>query len=114
MMREPELNTVIVQRFTDALNKQDMDAAMACVSASVVTASYGGSTETVGMRALEAALEQHFAEKPKKKLSIQGRFLATDKVVQNESYGAGLGAGDKRVAIYWIAGELISRIDYMR
>lgn len=114
MAREPEAPAIVVQRFVAAINQQDLDSALMCVSASVVTAAYGGVTETVGMRALEAKLEDHFAARPKRRVFVQGRFLASERVIQNETYGAGLAGGDKRVAIYQVAGELITRIDYLR
>jgi hypothetical protein len=114
MAREPQAPATIVQRFVAAINQQDLEGALSCVSASIVTAVYGGSTETVGMRALGDQLAESFAVRPKLRVAVQGRFLASDRVIQNENFGAGLTGGEKRVTIYQVAGELITRIEYLR
>ena len=74
MRRVPDPPHVIVQRLTDAFNKQDLDAVSLCVAANCVVANHGGETVQVGAPAICAQYAAAFDERPKVRISVMGRM----------------------------------------
>lgn len=114
MRRIPDPPQVIVQRLTDAFNKQDLDAVSLCLAANCVVANHGGETMQVGAPAICADYAAAFEERPKVRIGVMGRMVQGDKVVQHEALNRGLTGGDRRIAIYTVAGEKVTRVELMR
>jgi len=96
MRRVPDPPHVVVQRLTDAFNKQDLDAVSLCLAANCVVANHGGETVQVGAPAICA------------------QYAAAFKVVQHEAVNRGLTSADRRIAIYTVAGEKVTRVEFLR
>lgn len=114
MRRVPDPPHVIVQRLTDAFNKQDIDAVSDCLAANCVVANHGGETVQVGAPAIAAAYVEAFEERPKVRLSVTGRMSQGDKVVQHEAVSRGLTAEDRRIALYTVVGDKVTRVEFIR
>jgi hypothetical protein len=115
MPRRPEdPPPVIVQRFVDAFNKHDGEGLHATLAANVVVAAFNGGTESVGAPALRAACERLFEEKPLPRLAVTGRVAHGDCVVQHETVTRGLAVLEKRIAIYTVLHEQVTRVDLIR
>jgi hypothetical protein len=112
--RIPDPPTVTVQKFAEAVNRQDLDALTALVAANCVVASFKGGTELVGAPALRAQFELLFAEKPRARLAVAGRLVQGDIVAQQETLSRSLQVLEKRIALYTVAHEKILRVDLVR
>jgi len=105
---------VVVQRFVEAFNKHDGEGLHAVLAANVIVAVFNGGTESVGAPALRAACESLFAEKPLPRLAVTGRLAHGDAVIQHETITRGLQMIEKRIAIYTVLHEQVSRVDLIR
>lgn len=105
-------NTML--RFTEAVNRHDIDALTGLLAANCVVAAFGGGTEIVGAPALRAQYQTLFDERPKARLSVSGRMTQGDVVVQHETIGRGLAVLERRIALYTIVHEKIVRVDLIR
>jgi hypothetical protein len=114
MRRVPDPPQVIVQRLTDAINKQDLEGVTALLAANCVVAVQNGGTESVGAPALRSQYEALFEERPKARVSVLGRMALGETVIQHESIGRGLGAAEKRIVIYTVVHEKVTRLDLIR
>lgn len=114
MRRVPDPPQVTIQRLTEALNKQDLDTITEILAANCVVAAFNGGTELVGAPALRAQYEALFEERPKARMSVMGRMALGDTVVQHEAISRGLGAAEKRIAIYTVQHEKVTRLDLIR
>lgn len=112
--RIPDPPPIIVQRLTDAVNKQDLDTILGLLAANVVVAAFNGGTETVGAPALKAIYENLFGEQPKARLSVTGRLTQGDQVAQQEVLSRGLAVVERRIAIYTVLHEKVTRVDLIR
>lgn len=114
MRHIPDPPQVIVQRLTDAFNKQDLDAVSALIAANCVVAAFGGGTEQVGAPAICAQYADAFEERPKIRINLMGRMVQGDIVVQHEALSRGLAQSDRRIAVYTVAGEKVTRVEFIR
>lgn len=114
MRRIPDPPQVIVQKLTDAFNKQDLDAVSLLIAANCVVAAHGGETEQVGAPAICAQYHDAFEERPKVRIGVMGRMVQGNIVVQHESVSRGLGVGDRRIAVYTVNGEKVTRVEFIR
>lgn len=114
MRRVPDPPHVVVQRLTDAFNKQDLETVSQCLAANCVVANHGGETEQVGAPAICAQYAAAFEERPKIRIGLLGRMVQGDKVVQHESITRGLTSADRRIAIYTVAGDKVTRVELLR
>ncbi len=114
MRRIPDPPQVIIQRLTDAINKQDMETIGGLLAANCVVAMLHGGTESVGAPALRARYEALFGERPKPRVSVMGRMALGETVVQHEAISRGLGAAEKRIVIYTVVHEKVTRLDLIR
>jgi len=114
MRRVPDPPHVVVQRLTDAFNKQDLDAVSLCLAANCVVGNHGGETVQVGAPAICAQYAAAFEERPKARISLMGRMVQGHKVVQHEAVNRGLTSADRRIAIYTVAGEKVTRVEFLR
>jgi hypothetical protein len=105
---------VIVQRFVDAFNKHDGEGVHAVLAANCVVAVFNGGTQSVGAPALRAACERLFEERPLPRMAITGRLAHGDCVVQQETVTRGLQVIEKRIAIYTVLHEQVTRVDLIR
>lgn len=114
-MRRPlEPPHVIVQKLTDAFNKQDLDLVSECLAANCVVAEHEGGTVQVGAPAIAAQYAAAFEERPKIRISVLGRMYQGDKVVQHESVGRGMAAEDRRLALYTVVNQKVTRVEFIR
>ncbi len=114
MRRVPDPPQVIVQRLTDAVNKQDLETVTSILAANCVVATLHGGTESVGAPALRAQYEALFEERPKARVSVMGRMALGETVIQHEAISRGLGAAEKRIVIYTVLHEKVTRLDLIR
>jgi hypothetical protein len=114
MRRVPDPPQVIVQRLTDAINKQDLETISGILAANCVVAAQHGGTESVGAPALRAQFEALFEARPKARVSVMGRMALGDTVVQHETISRGLAVAEKRIAIYTVVHEKVTRLDLIR
>ena len=114
MRRVADPPQVTIQRLTDAINKQDIDAIGGILAANCVVAALHGGTESVGAPALRAQYEALFEARPKARVSVMGRMALGDTVVQHETIVRGLAVTEKRIVIYTVAHEKVTRLDLIR
>lgn len=114
MRRIQDPPQVTVQKLTDAFNKQDLDAVSLLIAANCVVASHGGETEQVGAPAICAQYHDAFVERPKVRIGVLGRMVQGNIVVQHESVSRGLGVGGRRIAVYTVNGEKVTRVEFIR
>lgn len=114
MRRVPDPPHVVVQKLTDAFNKQDLETVGACLAANCVVANHGGETVQVGAPAVAAKYAEAFEERPKVRLSVLGRMSQGDKVVQHESVNRGMTTEDRRIAVYTVANQKVTRVEFIR
>ena len=114
MRRVPDPPHVIVQRLTDAFNKQDLDTVSDCLAANCVVAEHAGETVQVGAPAICAQYAAAFEERPKIRISVMGRMSQGDKVVQHEAVSRGMTSEDRRIALYTVAGDKVTRVEFIR
>jgi hypothetical protein len=112
--RIPDPPPIIIQRLTEAFNKQDLDTILGVLAVNVVVAVFNGGTETVGAPTLKAIYEEMFAEQPKPRLSVTGRLSQGDQVAQQEVLTRGLTVVERRIAIYTVLHEKVTRVDLIR
>ena len=114
MRKPPEPPQVTIQRLTEAINKQDLEAISALLAVNCVVAGFGGGTESVGAPALRGQYEALFEARPKARVSVMGRMALRDIVVQHETLSRGLSVAERRIAIYTVVHEKVTRLDLIR
>jgi hypothetical protein len=114
MRRITDPPQVTVQKLTDAFNKQDIDAVSVLVAANCVVAAHHGETEQVGAPAICAQYLAAFEERPKLRIGVLERMVQGNIVVQHESLSRGFGAAERRIALYTVAGEKVTRVEFIR
>ncbi|KAF0187257.1 MAG: hypothetical protein FD124_3322 [Alphaproteobacteria bacterium] len=114
MRRIPDPPQVIVQKLTAAFNKHDLDAVSVLIAANCVVAAHGGETEQVGAPAICAQYHAAFEERPRLRIGVMGRMVQGNIVVQHESLSRGLGVGERRIAVYTVNGEKVTRVEFIR
>jgi hypothetical protein len=112
--RIPDPPPVIVQRLTEAFNKQDLETIFGLLAVNVVVAAFNGGTESVGAPALRNVYEALFEGQPKPRLSVTGRLAQGDIVAQQEVLSRGLTTLERRVALYTVQHEKVTRVDLVR
>jgi hypothetical protein len=101
-------------KFTEAVNRHDLDAITAAFAVNCVVAAFNGGAEIVGAPAIRAEYEMLFEERPKARMAISGRMAQGDIVVQNETISRGMQVLARRIALYTIVHEKIVRVDLIR
>lgn len=113
MPSPPDTPQVIVQRLTDALNRQNIDAVTDLLAGNCVIAAYGGTTETVGAPAIRNIVLDLFEARPKARVNVLGRMALGPQVVQHETISRGV-ESERRIAIYTVQGDRVARIELIR
>jgi hypothetical protein len=115
MLARPEPARTIVSQFVEALNREDADAAAACLAFNCVIATYQGVSQHVGARAAVEALCGRFGMRPKAMTAVANRIVIGDLVAQLEVISAGAQTLDRRLALYTLTpmGQ-IGRIELAR
>lgn len=105
---------VVVQRLNEAFNKQDIEAVGAVLAVNCVIAAFNGGTEMVGAPAIRSRYLEMFEASPRPRLSVTGRLAQGDIVAQQETIAAGLTVLERRIAIYTVLHERVTRVDLIR
>ena len=113
MAKDPDTPQIIVQQLIEALNRQDIDAVMRALAGNCVIAAYGGATETVGAPAVRNIVLDLFEERPKARVNVMGRMALGAFVIQHESVARALET-ERRIAIYTVHNDKVSRIEFIR